>query len=1125
MKNLYQRTRRCLLLTAASIWLATAWAHAQRVDSLMTKADVIVPFQGAVSVNGFIYYLADDGKTGYELWRTNGTTAGTQIVKDIRAGKSSAFISDSTFYYYADYNSSTGRYDISLTKLKNSLRAFRPFVLNNILYFWADDGVSGVELWRSDGTEAGTRLVADLIPGPISTGSQYDILVGSGGYLGGVNGGATSGGYFSSRFTANQNKLLFSSNSVSNVAWETDGTAAGTREINYQAVRYRVNSLNQMLVQNNQIYTLSSIYDKGRSYYSLLQDNGTAAPVPLVAGSSDYPDFVSASTRGVIYSTFKSDTKQSSFTLFRTNGSGNPNVLRQIVLPRPASGSRSQYAYNMNTADRQGLFLVYDLPSSPATGKGYYEIWRADPATDSIRQVKRYEFNQLSAQAFTKGDERFYTLYDGPASKLIVTHTADSTGGPFNRFTISALDNRTGALQVLDDNLSQWSIQSLRPDGKGAGTGGKWMIVSRKGTRDPYTVWLTDGRTKQVIKSVGAYDFGPAIYPTDAGLFGVGYISNYDKDRKLIGYKVDVWQLDSTAAGTVRVGQINNYPGGVGTVVSRNGTLYGLSGTILKLTSAPADSIRRLADVRNYGEITSVQVNNESVNSLLGTINGIQIGKRYNGDNLLAIDAAASPRQCLITAFPTTSSRDRLNNWNSRVIVLAPGKDSLMTLKRQASTSGYRGDISQIYYHTLQWVRDSTVVLQSGLVDSIRVRQPGIYQLSLRGVADGCSANSTFQVYNDLPKVQIQRRSSPASGGGAYLVATVSGGYPFNVNGTTPYYNSVWEYTAPDGAVKPIPGGQVYAAGKGIELSNVSIKDSELGTYSLKVTDYATSTAVSTLTVDAAAVGFNADASSAYDRKGACAGSPVSLSTTVTGGKAPYTVRWLVRGQVVSGLSGLNPTYTAVTSQTAVVNPDYTSYIAEITDADGRKVLSDDVLIPVYPAPMATLAASSSAITAGQSVTLTATSANYQYPTYAWAKDGAVVTGVAGRSLTATQAGVYSVTVGSGTPENCRTTLSTTLRAGAGRLPALEFGQPDAGLLVMPNPSDGLTRLNLTLPRPSSVSGAIVDQQGRTIHQWNDTRLLSAVNADIDLSAWPAGVYMIRIEAGGRVYTRKLVKK
>ena len=36
------------------------------------------------------------------------------------------------------------------------------------VYFRANDGEHGVELWRTDGTAAGTSLVADLFPGPLN---------------------------------------------------------------------------------------------------------------------------------------------------------------------------------------------------------------------------------------------------------------------------------------------------------------------------------------------------------------------------------------------------------------------------------------------------------------------------------------------------------------------------------------------------------------------------------------------------------------------------------------------------------------------------------------------------------------------------------------------------------------------------------------------------------------------------------------------------------------------------------------------------------------------------------------------------------------------------------------------
>src|SRR5687768_14865571 len=45
----------------------------------------------------------------------------------------------------------------------------QPVNVNGTLYFTAEDGVHGRELWASDGTAAGTRMVKDLVPG--SSGS------------------------------------------------------------------------------------------------------------------------------------------------------------------------------------------------------------------------------------------------------------------------------------------------------------------------------------------------------------------------------------------------------------------------------------------------------------------------------------------------------------------------------------------------------------------------------------------------------------------------------------------------------------------------------------------------------------------------------------------------------------------------------------------------------------------------------------------------------------------------------------------------------------------------------------------------------------------------------------------
>ncbi len=83
------------------------------------------------NVNGVLYFAADDGVHGFELWKSDGTAAGTMLVQDINTGPAHS----------------------EPIQLLN---------LNGTLYFAAADGVHGDELWRSEGTRDTTVLVKDI---------------------------------------------------------------------------------------------------------------------------------------------------------------------------------------------------------------------------------------------------------------------------------------------------------------------------------------------------------------------------------------------------------------------------------------------------------------------------------------------------------------------------------------------------------------------------------------------------------------------------------------------------------------------------------------------------------------------------------------------------------------------------------------------------------------------------------------------------------------------------------------------------------------------------------------------------------------------------------------------------
>ena len=104
--------------------------------------------QSLTVVNDSILFRAGIQGQGNELWKSDGTASGTELLKDIRAGSGSSSPTQFT-------------------------------VMGDHLYFVATDGVHGKELWKSDGTTTGTVLVHDIKSGSSNAGINYIATMGS----------------------------------------------------------------------------------------------------------------------------------------------------------------------------------------------------------------------------------------------------------------------------------------------------------------------------------------------------------------------------------------------------------------------------------------------------------------------------------------------------------------------------------------------------------------------------------------------------------------------------------------------------------------------------------------------------------------------------------------------------------------------------------------------------------------------------------------------------------------------------------------------------------------------------------------------------------------------------------
>ena len=336
-----------------------------------------------------LYFAADDGSSGVELWKSDGAEAGTMRVKDINAGVYGSQPFGLTawrgalFFWASDGQG----YDLwktdgteAGTVVVRDINSYvvpaagdRPLLveMNGSLYFAADDeGPSGRELWKTDGTTDGTVQVADVIPG--SAGSSPSELTNASGTL-----------YFATVEAYTSRSAL----------WKSDGTADGTVPVGDFVAVSGLTAVNGTLVFLGQ--------DRLGPWQVWRTDGSAAGTQPLV-DVTVIPDvywYTRAVFDGSIF--FLAGNANGIGQLWRTDGTTVGTIAVQDIGPSPLFESRALTAV--------GGMLFFGVGN---------QIWRSDGTQAGTVPIQDVGLPGWFSGFVGAGDHVFFTADGGAGVEL-----------------------------------------------------------------------------------------------------------------------------------------------------------------------------------------------------------------------------------------------------------------------------------------------------------------------------------------------------------------------------------------------------------------------------------------------------------------------------------------------------------------------------------------------------------------------------------------------------------------------------------------------------------------------------------------------------------------------------------
>jgi ELWxxDGT repeat protein len=538
-------------------------------------------------VNGTLFFInswpAPRGyfqAAGSELWKTDGTPAGTVLVKGI-AGEPGPSPNGQSTTFQADDNPVTGDGSpVLLTGLNGTLffAARGPHggslwrsngteagtwvlaavgaiqemtVAGGQLFFTTADPGRGPELWRSDGTAPGTRVIKVFNPGPVS-GPGVAHLTGVGGTL-----------FFNPPDAGHGDEL-----------WRSDGTAAGTARVQYVDPGSHVADL---IAVGGTLFVRT---DGGPRGPGLFKSDGTAAGTVLIRRTlHPIPAAGGPTALGVGDKLFfVADDRVHGPELWVSDGTAAGTALVKDIHPGPA-GSQPGYLTDLRgtllfTADdgvhgaelwksdgtAAGTVLVKDIfpgptGSAPAfltavQGRVFFaatdpvagtELWQSDGTAGGTRLVKDLWPENLGSNpgpGVNVNGTFFFSADDGIHGNELWKTDGTAAG------TVMVKDIYPGTTPGLGPNSSRPSNLTQ--------VNGTLLFTAITGGSGP-ELWRSDGTALGTYRLLllGSQDDPVLTLGETALINGTFFFLAFGP-----AHETELWKTDGTAQGTVRVQEL-----------------------------------------------------------------------------------------------------------------------------------------------------------------------------------------------------------------------------------------------------------------------------------------------------------------------------------------------------------------------------------------------------------------------------------------------------------------------------------------------------------------------------------------------------------------------------------------